>query len=177
MKLINHDLQILYPTLLLFCICIYNLTAKYANYHGFSVKVRGSRGERGDVIFHNRKFSIGFHNAMFPLNDFSLPIMIFYLPFFMYFAKEGFGTGFQSLVLPIYSFARLDRTRRLYQGLLRNVFNWLPSLITSQSSTKPTYWIQLQICPKLCQWSHSRGQIFGLNIQIRQWNKTTWPCQ
>ena len=87
----------------------------------------------------------------------------------MYFAKEGFGTGFQSLVLPIYSFARLDRTRRLYQGLLRNVFNWLPSLITSQSSTKPTYWIQLQICPKLCQWSHSRGQIFGLNIQIRQW--------
>ena len=87
----------------------------------------------------------------------------------MYFAKEGFGTGFQSLVLPIYSFARLDRTRRLYQGLLRNIFNWLPSLITSQSSTKPTYWIQLQICPKLCQWSHSRGQIFGLNIQIRQW--------
>ena len=177
MKLINHDLQILYPTLLLFCICIYNLTAKYANYHGFSVKVRGSRGERGDVIFHNRKFSIGFHNAMFPLNDLSLPIMIFYLPFFMYLAKEGFGTGFQSFVLPIYSFARLDRTRRLYQGLLRNVFNWLPSLITSQSSTKPTYWIQLQICPKLCQWSHSRGQIFGLNIQIRQWNKTTWPCQ
>ena len=50
----------------------------------------------------------------------------------------------------------------------RNVFNWLPSLITSQSSTKPTYWIQLQICPKLCQWSQSRGQIFGLNIQIRQ---------
>ena len=51
MKLINHDLQILYPTLLLFCICIYNLTAEYANYHGFSVKVRGSRDEGGGMQY------------------------------------------------------------------------------------------------------------------------------
>ena len=79
--------------LLLFCICIYNLT-EYANYHGFSVKARGRRGEGENAIFHNRKFE----------------------------------TGFQSLVLPIYSFAHLDQAAWLYQGL-RNVFNGLsPSL-------------------------------------------------